>query len=69
MFNTHALINENNTKNPYKVEECWSQLEEVFRIPNKYIKILIGVCNTHTRRKKVQENGRRLSCPQKNKYK
>lgn len=46
LINCHAPINEDNRKNPEKVEKFWEELEnEMIKIPDKNIKILIGDFN------------------------
>lgn len=53
IFNAHALINEDNKNNPEKSEELWSQLEEeIFKTPNKHMKILMGDFNTQIGKEK-----------------
>lgn len=75
IFNAHAPINEDNRKNPEKVEEFWSQLEEeLFKTPEKHIKILMGdfnaqigkekkfrnIVGAYTAHKRTNRNGERL---------
>lgn len=46
VFSAHVPINEDNKKNPGRVEEFWSQLnEEMFTIPDNNVRILTGDFN------------------------
>ena len=50
--NYHEDINEDNKKNPQKVDDFWDLLEaEILRIPEKNVKILLGDFNTQIGKK------------------
>ncbi|XP_067124356.1 craniofacial development protein 2-like [Centruroides vittatus] len=53
LINCHAPINEDNRKNPTKVEQFWEQLEdEISKIPRENVKILMGDFNAQIGKEK-----------------
>ncbi|XP_023210652.1 craniofacial development protein 2-like [Centruroides sculpturatus] len=57
LINCHAPINEDNRKNPTKVEQFWEQLEdEISKIPRENVKILVGDFNAQIGKEKSVRN-------------